>query len=120
MNWYTAKIIFRILINTDKQTPQFDEQLRLIAALDEKEAFAKAGFLGQKEDAVFFNDKNEMVRWQFIAVADILALSNIEDGIELYSKIEEANDAAEYIKIANQKSEAIFTKNAVQLLNTFL
>ena len=119
-NWYVAKIIYRILISTDKQIPQFDEQLRLILAMDEKEAFAKARRLGNKEEDTFFNEKNEVVYWQFIAVSDLVALKNIEDGIELYSKIEETRDAVDYIKTAKQKSEAILTKNTVQILNSFL
>ena len=42
MNWYMAKIVFRIICGEGHHTPQFDEQLRLIGATNEEEAFEKA------------------------------------------------------------------------------
>ena len=41
MKWYLAKIVFQIICGDGKHTAQFDEQLRLIAAADEDEAFGK-------------------------------------------------------------------------------
>ncbi len=120
MNWYIAKIVYRILVDTETQTPQFDEQLRLIAAPDQKEAFEKARYIGGREESSFLNNKNEIVKWQFIAVADLVELQKIEDGIELYSKIEETTDAAGYILKARQKSEDIATRQTVEILNTWL
>ncbi|MFA6946933.1 MAG: DUF4288 domain-containing protein, partial [Pedobacter sp.] len=32
MNWYVAKLIFRITCRNGNHQPQFDEQLRLISA----------------------------------------------------------------------------------------
>ena len=49
MNWYLSKIIFRIICGEGRHTPQFDEQLRLIAATDEQQAFEKAMAIGEKE-----------------------------------------------------------------------
>ncbi|MCF8452420.1 MAG: DUF4288 domain-containing protein [Pedobacter sp.] len=42
MNWYVAKLIFRITCGNGNNQPQFDEQLRLISASGEKEALIKA------------------------------------------------------------------------------
>ncbi|HEV3251858.1 MAG TPA: DUF4288 domain-containing protein, partial [Puia sp.] len=42
MNWYLAKIVFRIICGEGQHIPQFDEQLRLIEAGNEVEAFEKA------------------------------------------------------------------------------
>ena len=41
MNWYIAKIVFRIITGDGNHMPQFDEQLRLINANNEEEAFEK-------------------------------------------------------------------------------
>jgi hypothetical protein len=43
MNWYVAKLIFRITCFIGNHQPQFDEQLRLISASGEKEAKKKPG-----------------------------------------------------------------------------
>jgi hypothetical protein len=55
MNWYLSKIIFRIICGEGQHTPQFDEQLRLIAAANEEEAFDKAMAIGQREQDGFYN-----------------------------------------------------------------
>ena len=41
MNWYLAKMVYRIICGDGNHTPQFDEQLRLIKAQDEFHAFQK-------------------------------------------------------------------------------
>lgn len=41
MNWYIAKIVFKISSENTEHRPQFDEQLRLIAAESEEAAFLK-------------------------------------------------------------------------------
>ena len=46
MNWYVAKIVFRIISGEGNHNAQFDEQLRLISAEDERQAFEKATVLG--------------------------------------------------------------------------
>ena len=42
MNWFLAKIVYRIVCGDGDHTPQFDEQLRLVQATDESSAFEKA------------------------------------------------------------------------------
>src|ERR1051326_2143892 len=53
MNWYLAKIVYRIVCGDGNHTPQFDEQLRLIQASDELHAFQKARRLGEREQDHF-------------------------------------------------------------------
>ena len=48
MNWYVAKIVFRIMSGDGNHHAQFDEQLRLISADDELQAFEKATAIGIK------------------------------------------------------------------------
>ena len=108
MNWYIAKIVFKISAENTEQKPQFDEQLRLIAAGSEEEAFLKARTIGLGEEDSFLNDRKNTVKWEFINVAEILCLRNLEDGMEIYSHIHETEEAKSYIHCIHQK--AIFLR----------
>jgi len=107
MNWYLAKIIFRIICGEGDHTAQFDEQLRLIKAHDEGEAFSKAKIIGESGQDKFFNDKQKLVQWQFINVAELYKLSALIDGAELYSRIYESEEAGPYIEFIHKKAEHI-------------
>ena len=48
MNWYIAKLVFRIVCGEGQHTPQFDEQLWLIAAHSQQEALQKAKLNGAR------------------------------------------------------------------------
>jgi hypothetical protein len=108
MSWYIAKIIFKISAENTEQKPQFDEQLRLIAAEDEEEAFLKARTIGLGEEDAFLNDRKNTVKWEFINVAEIVGLTKLEDGMEIYSHIHETDEAKSYIHCVHQK--AIFLR----------
>lgn len=116
MNWYLAKMVFRIVCGEGEHTPQFDEQLRLVAADNKEEAFTKAQELGSVEQETFFNSKEQLVQWQFINVSELYLLSELIDGAELYSRIEETDNAESYIYTVNQKAENIFFTQTHQLL----
>ncbi|HVZ57908.1 MAG TPA: DUF4288 domain-containing protein [Chitinophagaceae bacterium] len=104
MNWYIAKIIFQIVCGNGQHTPQFDEQLRLVSAGDAEEAYTKACQLGRKEEDTFYNEKKQLVQWRFINVSELFRLSDFIDGAELHSRIEEKEDAREYIQVVNRKA----------------
>lgn len=116
MNWYLAKIVFRIVCGNGDHTPQFDEQLRLVSAATKEEAFNKAQQTGLKEEETFFNRKEQLVQWQFINVSELYRLSDLIDGAELYSRIEEKDNADQYIQVINQKAESIIFSSSHQLL----
>ena len=116
MNWYLTKIIFRIICGEGDHTPQFDEQLRLIEARDEQEAFAKAQSIGLKESDAFINAKEQLVQWKFINISELYQLSLI-DGAELHSKISEVDDDFSYITLVNGKAEQIKQKQSHKLLH---
>jgi Domain of unknown function (DUF4288) len=116
MNWYLAKIVFRIICGNGNHAPQFDEQLRLISAAGKEEAFAKAQTTGKKEEETFFNQKEQLVQWQFINISELYLLSELIDGAELYSCIEERDNADQYIQVINQKAENIIFSSSHQLL----
>jgi hypothetical protein len=104
MNWYIAKLVFNISAEGGDRKPQFDEQLRLINADSKEEAFLKARTIGISEEDSFMNDKMKRVNWEFINVAELLPLKNIEDGIEVYSRIHETDEANSYINFVHQKA----------------
>ena len=93
MNWYLAKMVFRILCGDGQHSAQFDEQLRLIAAGSKEEAFHKAQAMGMNEEEMFFNKKEQLVQWQFISISELYRLQELIDGAELYSRIEEKDNA---------------------------
>lgn len=116
MNWYLAKIVFRIVCGDGEHVPQFDEQLRLIRAETKENAFRKAQSVGEKEQETFLNRKEQLVQWQFINVSELYKLSELIDGAEVYSRIEEKDNAEAYIYTVNQKAENLFFTQTHQLL----
>lgn len=117
MNWYLTKIVFQIICGDGNHTPQFDEQLRLIAAADKDEAFYKSQNLGIQEEDSFYNQKEQMVSWKFINVSNVYLLSELIDGAELYSRIEERDNAEAYITTVNRKADNIIHTDTYQLLH---
>jgi len=107
MNWYLSKIVFQIVCGEGQHTPQFDEQLRLIIAGNEQEAFDKAVALGEKEQDGFYNPEQQLVQWKFINVAELYKLSGMLDGAEVYSRIYETDDPDRYIDFTNKKADHI-------------
>lgn len=116
MNWYLSKMVFRIICGNGNHTAQFDEQLRLIAAPDPEEAFYKSQKLGLQEDDSFLNHQQQKLHWKFINVSNIYKLSELLDGAELYSRIEEKDNADAYIHAINQKAENIIQTDTYNLL----
>jgi len=104
MNWYLAKIVFRIITGDGNHMPQFDEQLRLILANDEDEAFEKAQQLGRDEEDSFINQRNQHVNWHFIQLPELNKLPSLSDGIEIYSRVNEYENAKRYIDMVNKKA----------------
>jgi hypothetical protein len=109
MNWYIAKIVFRIC-SEGSQRPQFDEHIRLISAENFDEAFLKARVLGIGEEDAFFNDRNRPVKWEFINVSELFPISELKDGSELYSTITETEEANHYIHNIHQRAIFMQTK----------
>ncbi|MBC7886330.1 MAG: DUF4288 domain-containing protein [Ferruginibacter sp.] len=98
MNWFLAKLVFRIVCGQGNHTPQFDEQLRLIYADDELHAFHKARLLGEGD---CIKDQGEMavhIKWKFIDVTELHPLAQVADGAEITSLIKEEANADLYIR----------------------
>lgn len=110
MNWYIAKIAFNIVSGSGDHTPQFDEQYRLIKAGTFEEAFQKAGQIGIGDEEILLNDKNEIVKWDFIGVSELYPIDELRDGMELFSSIHEVEDRALYIETIKMKSAYVQSK----------
>lgn len=117
MNWYLAKMVFRIICGDGNHSAQFDEQLRLVSAASKEEAFHKSHLLGMKEEEIFFNQNQQLVQWQFISVSELYMLNELIDGAELYSRIEEKENADSYLHIIYKKAEQIRFDNTLEILN---
>jgi hypothetical protein len=104
MNWFIAKMVFRIISGDGNHTAQFDEQLRLINAENEDEAFEKARQIGREEEDSFMNQKNQMVKWSFINIPELNRLPSLSDGVEIYSKVNEYDNAKGFIETVNKKA----------------
>ncbi len=117
MNWYLAKMVFRIVCGDGQHAAQFDEQLRLISAGNKEEAFYKAEEMGKREQEMFLNQKEQLVQWNFITISELYRVQELIDGAELYSRIEEKDDADSYIQIVKAKARNILYGNTHELLN---
>lgn len=106
MNWYISKIVFGITAE-NQQTQQFDEQLRLIQADTTEEAFLKARMIGIGEEDSFLNDSNKRIKWEFINVAELVPLKKLEDGVEIYSRIHEMEEAKSYVNFIHQRAVSL-------------
>ena len=115
MNWYLSKIVFQIICGDGHHTPQFDEQLRLIQAKDERTAYTKAVSIGNSEEDTFYNNKEQLVQWRFIGVSELYQMSLVDEA-ELCSRISEADRAEDYINMVHKKAEQIESRYSHELL----
>jgi hypothetical protein len=111
MNWYVAKLVFRIISGEGEHQPQFDEQVRLLSAGNWQEAIEKAEALGKQGQDSFLNSKQQKVQWKFINVAELAALGNLKDGMELHYRITEPHDPEQYIESVHDKAAQIASKS---------
>ncbi len=119
MDWFLAKIVYRIICGEGQHTPQFDEQLRLITAADEKEALEKAYALGKRGEDSFYNNRQKLVQWQFINVSELHKIVALIDGAELYSHIEEKDNGELYAEVVHRKAEHLINNTNLQFLQTY-
>ena len=114
MKWYLAKLVYRIICGEGNHKPQFDEQLRLIQAEDDLNAFQKTRIMGHQEEDIFLNNAQKLVHWKFIDVPELHPLNELTDGAELYSRICEEEDADNYIKITHKRAAHLLENNTYE------
>ena len=107
MNWYIAKLVYQIMIDNGEYAPQFEEQLRLIQGADQQDALQKASALGDQEESLFYNYRDEPVYWKFIDVAELRPIRELNDGLQLDSHIRQPEYAENYLALMLSKAESI-------------
>jgi len=117
MNWYLAKLVYRIISGDGSHKPQFDVQYRLVRAEEADWALEKAGILGRIGESTFENAKRENVRWKFIAVEDISKIPVLDDGAQLYGHIFETDDPREYMEVAHARAQRLFEQDPSMIDN---
>ena len=111
MNWFVAKMIFQI-ISDHNNCIQFDEQLRLIEAVDKHLALEIAyqiGFIVQEE---LKSNHNENTKLKFIAVTELEHLGNLEHGKELHYHIVEPDHIESYLALSHEKANGLRKRKA--------
>lgn len=117
MNWYITKIVFQVIFNGKEHLPQFDEQLRVVAASSKDEAFNKAQQLGMSEEGSVVNiHNNQLIEWKFINVSTLYQLKDLLDGAEVCSTTLEPESADNYIEMVNAKAFHIKNSNTLEIL----
>ena len=113
MKWYIAKLVFAIRSSRKRKVTEFDEQLRLISARNENEAFLKARLIGVREEE--HNDGEYNAMWEFV---DVIGLSQFEmkDGAEVSSGIRELEYVDSYISYVYQQARNIEAKTKLNLV----
>lgn len=119
MNCYLAKIVYQIICGEGNHTPQFDEQLRLIAADNYPDAFAKATTIGMHDEQSFPNQHQQLVQWKFINVCELYRMADYADGAEMYSVIKEVANPDTYIHQVHQKAKELLQEDVGSLMQAF-
>jgi Domain of unknown function (DUF4288) len=113
MNWYLAKLVYRFICGNGLHTAQFNEQLRFINAEDALHAFYKARLIGERETIAITNN-NLSVKWEFIDVTEILPVGKLSDGAEVWSDINEDDNAELYIRNTQQKATTLLQEGILE------
>lgn len=107
MNWYLAKLVYRITCGTGQHIAQFEEQVRVIRAEDELHAFHKARLIGEAEGMNVLNSSAAVPGWKFIDISELLPLVPPSDGAEIYGVVTEQPDAEMYIRTTQKKANQL-------------
>ncbi len=113
MNWYLVKLIYSIDGFDNQMNAQFDEQLRLINAINEEAAYFKAKQMGKQFESTFSNENGNLLSFNFIDVSEVIKVEQLSDGIEIYSNTIETHDKRSFIQSVLQKGMAIQSKYLV-------
>ena len=111
MNWFVAKVIFQIE-GGESSYPQFDEQLRLIDAINEELALEMAHQLAYIYQDEVKSDKQQTVKWKFIAVTELEHLGNLEHCKELHYHIVEPDHIESYLALSHEKANGLRKRKA--------
>jgi hypothetical protein len=109
MNRFLIKLNFQIRIADDNS--RFDEQLRVIDALNEEEAIFKGVALGRSEETLYLNNEAEEVNWKFLGITDVLNVTAMKSGEMVSERLSRKTDHASYTAFLKKKSIEIQVKS---------
>lgn len=108
MQWYLAKLVYRIHCRDAGNPAEFDEQLRLINADDDLHAFQKARMMGEKEGEIQLHCAGTVIARKFVDVCELHKLDTGIDGAEMYSQISVQENADAYIRNTQKRALYLF------------
>lgn len=114
MKCYIAVIVYRIFCGEGNHTAQFDEQLRLIFATNFNHALEKAKDIGLNEEDNCYKDPGKPVQWKFINIKELFLVNEWIDGAEIYSSIQETDDAENHIQSLHARTQILETQIAAE------
>jgi|GEM_PF-3313588 len=87
MNFYSARLLFIILIDDGKprRKNQFDESVIVFRARSFEDAFERALALGKEKETKYKNDKGQGVRWALKSILNLDLIGKKVDGSEVSS-----------------------------------
>jgi hypothetical protein len=115
MKWFALRYIFQIISGDGNYASQFDEQLRLIQAKDAQEALNKGEGQSENFHRPFRNCKGELVKWEFICIADLYEIEAPGDGSEIASVLHEPEDMANFLE--ELKRREAFLHQSISIKN---
>src|SRR5688572_13518311 len=109
MNRFLIKMNFQIRIA--EENSRFDEQLRVMDALNEEEALFKGIALGKGEETLYLNSEAEEVSWKFLGISDVINLTAMKPGDLVTERLCRKTDHESYKAYLKKKSLEIQVKN---------
>ncbi|AOM75882.1 DUF4288 domain-containing protein [Pedobacter steynii] len=97
MKWFVLRYIFQIISGDGNYASQFDEQLRLIQAVDAQDALQKGEGQSENFHRPFRNCNGELVKWEFICIADLYEIEPPGHGSEVGSVLHEPKDMVVFL-----------------------
>jgi hypothetical protein len=110
LDWYLAKLVYKIDRPAQNRPAEFDVQLRLIRADEKDWAIEKATTIGRLEETVVTDTHNRTVEWKFIGVTEIIEIGELEDTSLIYSQSEEPTNETEY-KVSLKSKMALLNQH---------
>ncbi len=106
MELFNSRLLFEIDIEGAAKK-QYSEELYLVKASNEFEAFHQCQTKGQTESETFKNKFGRNVKWKFVGVVDLVKLNINQRIIQLDSKTIEPDSPREYLNGLRDKFDKI-------------
>lgn len=106
MELFSSRLLFEIDIEEAAQK-QYSEELYLVKASNEFEAFHQSQAKGQAENETFKNKFGRNVKWRFVGVVDLARLNANQRIIQMDTKTIEPHSPKEYLRGLRHKFDKI-------------